>query len=292
MKYTTRESPIDIFREFPDIHSMAKRSIRLHPRSSAGTPANVSKMGGAFLHPKGEPWPRDPTTGQQYYPVLQVMENDLPKVAPGVDPVFPFQEGTDCFQLLWLSQSDGNLPPRIVTRWLVSTGRSLSTYQVPYKKDEFDLLFPKECKLYPEEIVEYPHRWALSAYHENVLLSNGRFLKLAEEHGEADNPLAFYQLWLCCAPGAKLSGHPHWVQYPEWPISDRGFAMEHLLTVSSREWDRGNYRRWKPIEDGSLDTAEGPNDDADLMLGDAGDIYVCVSRQERDWPVKAVFQCS
>jgi hypothetical protein len=214
-------------------------------------------MGGAFLQREGEPWPSDPVTGNQYYPVIQILKSDLRKAGTAGDPVFPFQKGTDCFQLLWLPPANDELPPTLLTRWLDSNDRALATHEVPYQPGGSDMLFPQECRLHPEEVVEYPSRWALSEYHKNLLLSNGRFMRLAEAHGDADNPLAFYQTHLSCAPGTKLAGHPHWIQYPEWPISDRGLAMEHLLTVSSREWDAGDYSRWKPAKDGNPDTAEG-----------------------------------
>ena len=50
MKLTTREAPLELFRHAPDLHGMAKRCIRLHPRTADSLPAKSSKMGGAFLH--------------------------------------------------------------------------------------------------------------------------------------------------------------------------------------------------------------------------------------------------
>ncbi len=283
---------MDMVREFPDLHSLARWCFRLHPRAAASTPADCSKMGGAFLQPGGEPWPSDPDSGEEYYPVLQVLRKDLKTRFSDPQSLFPFQEGTDCFQLLWVPGSEGELKPRILVRWLESGRLGMSSYIVPFRKNQGDQLFPLECKLYPEEILEYPHRWALSEYLNEVLLNNRRFLKLAQENGDGDNPLAFYQTHLGCAPGTKLLGHPHWVQYPEWPLSDRGFAMEHLLTISSSEWDHGDYRRWKPVEERDPNSANGPNNDPDLMIGDAGETYVCFSKRESGWPVKAVSQCS
>jgi hypothetical protein len=294
MKYATRKPAIDLYREFPDLHSMSCRSIRLHPRSTSALPVQASKMGGTFFQSKDESWPCDQETGEQYYPVLQILEKDILSSASGTEIVFPFQKGTDCFQLLWLPQLDCELPPRFLTRWLTLADPSLSAHLVPYRTPTpgSDSLFPKECRLHPEEIVEYPHRLSLSDYHQQMLLSNGRFRELAGQHGLADDPLFFYQTHCSCAPGTKLGGHPSWVQYPEWPISDRGLAMDHLLTVSSCEWDRGDCSRWKPVQDGSPDTGTGPFKDSDLKFGDVGNIYLFVSRRESGWPAKAAFQCS
>lgn len=290
MKLTTMPCPIEVFEELPDFHSMMERTIRLHPRLRTKDSTQRSKLGGSFIYPLNEPWPTDEITGKEYYPVLQLLEEDIPSLQ-GLDPIFSFHEGSDCFQLLWLPHADISQPPHIITRWLNSVDQELTEYNVAYEKGEFDSYFPKECDIYPEIIVEYPHRWALSETHERILLSSPRYLKLAEENGDGDNPLAYYQSHICCAPGSKLGGHPHWIQYPEWPMSDRGFTMDHLLTISSYEWDAADCYRWKPIEDGNSDSPEGPNDDADLMFGDCGDIYVFISRQESDWPVKAAFQC-
>ncbi len=164
MNFTTREPPVNMFEEFPDLHGLARRCIRLHPRAAPSTRADLSKMGGAFLQPEAEPWPSDAKTGQEYYPVLQVLRKDLKRPFPDAGELFPFQEGTDCFQLLWVPRSDEELPPHILARWLNSGSPGMSSYVVRFRKGKHDQLFPRECKLHPEEILEYPHRWALSKY--------------------------------------------------------------------------------------------------------------------------------
>ncbi len=68
--------------------------------------------------------------------------------------------------------------------------------------------------------------------------------------------------------------------------------MEHLLTISSGEWDPGDCGRWKPIEEGDPLSANGAISDPGLSIGDVGDIYVCFSKREDGWPVKCIFQCS
>lgn len=123
------------------------------------------------------------------------------------------------------------------------------------------------------------------------------FLHLAQRYDDGSNglsetPLAFYQYFLGSAPGTKLGGHPDWTQYPSYPMSNTGYIMDHLLTVASCEWDMGTAERWRPAGGRRSKANYGPNNDPQLEMGDVGDVYVFVSRQEENWPVKSVFQCS
>jgi len=117
-------------------------------------------------------------------------------------------------------------------------------------------------------------------------------MELAAKEDMSDNPMAYYQIFMGAAPCTKLGGHPPWVQSPEWPQSSQGYVMDYLLTISSWEWDGASYKRWKPIEDGGPNQSKGPIDDADLMIGDAGDAYVFIGKHEHRWPIKVVMQCS
>jgi hypothetical protein len=301
MNLTTRRSPLDIYREFPDLHSLGRKAFRLHPRRSDNLPAQCSKMGGQFINPAGMIWPH--LDELPYMPVLQIFKRDLLLKEQLVSSVIPLPHAMECLQLLWLpgaefdvdnwqTRSREDYYPRIVVRWFdVEQVRTAVPHTVSKRDADAlgDSLFPAECLLTPEPILDYPHRWALSGYFEDLLLANPRFMQLAEEHGDVDNPLGYYQECIGAAPGIKLGGHPSWIQYPEWPMSDKGLIMEHLLTIASWEWDGGTHWRWKPVEDGDPASPEGPNDDAGLMIGDAGDAYVFVAP---NGTAKVVTQCS
>jgi hypothetical protein len=69
--------------------------------------------------------------------------------------------------------------------------------------------------------------------------------------------------------------------------------MEHHVTIASTEWDGAWFNRWKPIEEGSPESAAvGHCNDAGLMIGDAGSLYVFVCRNHTEWPTAQVMQCS
>ena len=67
--------------------------------------------------------------------------------------------------------------------------------------------------------------------------------------------------------------------------------MDHLLTIASWEWDGASYQRWRPEEE-HYEAGGLGIEDAGLMLGDAGSIYLFVCRTCPDWPVAQVFQSS
>lgn len=299
MKLTTRSAPLDIYREFPDLHSLGRTAFRLHPRRAENLPALCSKMGGIFINPANTAWPE--VEGVSYIPLIQILKRDLPPPYDRKD--LPFDESVECLQVLWLPGAQyeelereprpiEDYYPKILVRGLDAEQiKRAVPHLVPMReKIGFeDDIFPQECALNPERIVDYPHRWALSEYFQDILQANPCYMQLAEEHGHGDNPLGFYQTFLGAAPGIKIGGHPAWVQYPDWPLSNGGMVMDHLLTIASWEWDGGNHWRWKPVEDGDPSTSDGPNDDAGLMIGDAGDAYVFTAR---DGTAKIVTQCS
>jgi hypothetical protein len=79
--------------------------------------------------------------------------------------------------------------------------------------------------------------------------------------------------------------------------------MEHLLTIASWEFSRGDERRWIPVEDRPA-MADWGWDAADdhpwrvlqnptgLMLGDAGGIYLFVCTRCPTRPFDYRFDCS
>ena len=73
--------------------------------------------------------------------------------------------------------------------------------------------------------------------------------------------------------------------------------MDHLLTVSSAEFDGGTWPRWCPIEDQHVRGADyelrsSVQSAPDLMLGDMGKLYVFCCARCPDRPIVTVHQCS
>jgi hypothetical protein len=76
--------------------------------------------------------------------------------------------------------------------------------------------------------------------------------------------------------------------------------MTHLLTIASWECDGESWRRWVPVEEYPLDRRRDPKPgdamahlhDAELMLGDAGSMFLLTCEVCAHRPVVAVTQMS
>jgi hypothetical protein len=142
-------------------------------------------------------------------------------------------------------------------------------------------------------VQEYPS-WDLPKEIKKAL--RNRFEKIEEEQGWS------YHYHLSEVPGIKLGGYPGWTQDPLWPECqwcER--QMEHLLTISSWEYDGESWRTWLPVEDRGTDSGEEGwrahwNKDAHsptgIMLGDAGGVYIFECRSCPERPMDYRFDCS
>jgi hypothetical protein len=163
-----------------------------------------------------------------------------------------------------------------------------------------DSLVPLPCRLFPERVTEYPPE--LSVEEEDRIVAALADIGGSTDDGqEPDDPRDLYRCELSAADGTKLRGYVNWIQSPQTPWCDHGHAMEHLLTIASSEWDGGNWRRWRAVEERDLyerlwsagdRDAESLVRPAGLMLGDVGNIYVFICCRCEGWPVKSVSQCT
>ncbi|HZY90594.1 MAG TPA: TIGR02996 domain-containing protein [Gemmataceae bacterium] len=255
-RYTTPPPCRDIARLVPELAPLARTTIRLHPHRLVGElEAAASKVGGQFLWPAGEPWPVCPDCQVSLAPVVQLRARDVPGVA--------FPRGTDLFQLLWCpDEAAHDYQLASAARW-----RKAAKVTRP-RDDEPDLtgfrpgderggLVPEPCALFPERVVEYPFLddlYALAGPEldarvrhrvEGMGLEPTRDLaeRFGSEYGPRDaQSLAFYELGQC--PGSKVGGKPGGLR--------EGRRFEHLLTLSTWEFDSASFRRWLTAEDQRL----------------------------------------
>ncbi|GAA2394708.1 hypothetical protein [Dactylosporangium salmoneum] len=294
--HTTPRGPVDVEAVLPQLRALARVTTRLHPRR--GRPSvEGSSVGGPLLWPADEPWPtcadallleHPDGAAVPLVPVLQLLAEDVPDV--------PFPKGSDVLQVLWcpFDHDPWSAPvPQLRWRRRSAIGRPLATMPAPHE-DADPWRVPGACVVDPERVVEYPSMdlpWELGSEIEEPVR------RLRAETGWD------YDYDLSVAPRIKVGGYPGWTQSPDWPDCACGARMEHLLTVASWEFSRGDERRWIPLEDraamagwGFDSSDEHPwralQNPAGLMLGDAGGIYIftCVSCPDR--PHDYRFDCS
>ena len=296
----TPPRPVDIAGVFPELAGQERPTVRLHPRRGRPGPRD-SSIGGPVLWPAAEPWPRcdagdrhvtrvfDPDAGwpgRQRRGGFRVATDPRHIAAPMVSAAqlfardvqgLPWPGGTDVCQVLWCpAWHEPDQGPRVRVRWRDSHDPGLDGPLAVAPPNDADTAkvnyIPNPCSLSPEQVVDYPDWWELP-----------EDLRQRIEAWEQDAGW-IYAYHLGAAPGTKVGGWPNWHQAPEWPTCQRGHPMDHLLTIASWEWDGESWRTWRPPD------LPDRHDDAGLMLGDAGDVYIftCVTCDNR--PIASIRQ--
>jgi hypothetical protein len=220
--------------------------------------------------------------------VLQLLAGDVPEL--------PFPAGTDVLQVLWCPfDHEPFSSPRPEVRWrrLADIGPRLTPVPAPDGESPPESV-PSPCLLNPERVTEYP----------TFDLPREVWSQIADEVEQVRQDTGWeYESDLAVAPGTKVGGYPGWTQSHDWPECSCGTTMEHLLTVASWEFDRGDNKRWIAAEDRPAMRGWGFDSDDDhpshalqnpagLMLGDAGGIYLFVCPRCDDRPMAYRFDCS
>ncbi len=282
-KRTTPPPPVDVAALVPELAPAATTAVRLHPRYGKEPPVDASKLGGQFLWPRDEPWPRCPEHDIPLVTVLQLRAEDFPEME--------FRPGSDLFQLLWC--------PRDHERWVKPwaywrSRRDLRDVLAEIPEPELAIMdyVPVPCILLPERVTEYPDARDLPRETYERL---NRVLKglVPPDVEDLDEPATWYERELSTCSGAKIGGYPAWVQDSEVPGCDCGRPMTHLLTLTMDEPSRG---RWLPMEDRHLvdDTAQssfGWANAPGFTFGDGGSVYIFICRRCEGWPIRDVTQC-
>jgi len=281
----------------PELETQALTTIRLHPRRGEVLDVSASKIGGTFLWPANETWPKNDYINALYIPILQINLADVLN--------FPFPVGKDLMQFLWAPipayHKDSHLLCFPLIYWRSSELIHYSHTQIPQFNPDKHLI-PKPCTLSFEKLIEYtPYEELTNEQTQRLVegLDMERIRTLYHENDWLDTPneyLTPYGVYTCLlsvCPASKLGGHVSWLQQPEWPTCDCGNRMDHLFTLTDSEIDRSTALRWLPVEDREtwkdLRTRNEIEIPPDWNLG-GGAYYVFVCRLCSDWPIKGVYQ--
>ncbi len=253
----TEPPPMDITECVPALALLAKTTTRLHPRRVIDSDPAASKIGGTFLWPRSEPWPRcdDPrhqtgidgrasaTDGISplLVGVIQLNARDFPQV--------PFRPGADLLQLLWCPTTEdvhdnAYLFPKVFAYWRASMAVSdpIETHPLPDFMETINNHYPVSCRFFPEAASELPTPAGL------YLLPNRDEIHAALTSDE--HVWIQYQDDLCACPSTKLGGHPYWIQNDDTPDCACGSKMEFLLQLCDWEYtNMDSTRRWIPLAD-------------------------------------------
>ncbi len=254
-------------------------------------------MGGMFLWPKGEPWPLCDSLDERDFdsdweipdgakiprvPVVQLTAEDFPELQ--------FFPGTNVMQLLWapFAHASPTFVAKPTMKWRDSKQVRQQLEKISTSKHANPTFIPRECRLFPERIMELPSL---------ELLSDDLRQKLASwdvSDISEDGPEDLYFNEFSAAPGIKVGGYARWIQDPEVPNCPNGHPMTHLLTLDDSEFDGGTKARWCPVEDREI--ADGDDHDARLaMQGPAVELsggrqFIFVCRECDNWPIASVYQ--
>ncbi|WTW92146.1 DUF1963 domain-containing protein [Streptomycetaceae bacterium NBC_01309] len=286
--HTTRAQPVDLGDHVPGLLPMARTTTRLHP--CPGYPSTSdSSVGGPLRWPAVEPWPNCTVPHEAgpvpLVPIVQLYARDVPEL--------PFAPGTDVLQVLWCPfghpDEEGSWPrPVLFWRNDAAAGAQLAVGMPELSEDIPFGTVPRPCLIDPEQVVEYPNPDEPDYQPER----NSRTDAIEAVTGWS------YVRHLSAAPGIKVGGWPGWTQRPRWPECTCGRRMDHLLTVSSREYDVESGKRWAPIQhvgadfDPQVDSIERGFSPTDLCIGDMGGMYLFICRRCPGTPWAYRFDCS
>ncbi|MGF1493795.1 MAG: hypothetical protein ACFBSC_15345 [Microcoleaceae cyanobacterium] len=148
---------VDMAHAVPELASFARETVRLHPRQ--GESANdASKIGGDFIWPAKEPWPRCEEHNCPYIPILQLRRDDVPELE--------FYQETDLFQILWCPNDHKTVEPLYAPSSKVFWRRRSDIHEILASMPKVDAdhrgYVPAPCVLHPEQVIEYPSAFALT----------------------------------------------------------------------------------------------------------------------------------
>jgi hypothetical protein len=271
----TPPPPVDIAAAIPELKTQVKAAIRLHPRFGEEPPPDASKLGGRFLWPADDKWPRDPATLIPLAAVLQVRESDCS--SKQID----FRAGCDTLQILWTPRDPvaGELTVQAFWRRAADV-HTRKLLEPPTDEFAFPSYVPLPCRLHPEWVGELPDWETLR--HTDLRPKMQEWKPPAEAGLE---PSVYYSRFLASSHGTKLGGWPRAAgaapacKTCQWP-------MDYMLTIDSTEWSPADALRWRPKQD--PDDALGRRGACGLSFSGGYAVEVSICRRCDAWPVRAL----
>ncbi|MFC8200402.1 hypothetical protein ACFUTV_34170 [Streptomyces sp. NPDC057298] len=220
------------------------------------------------------PWLGD-TDPIPLMPIAQLYARDVPGLG--------LPDDADLLQVLWCPFNahgeDRNVDVHLFRR------RAADVTEVLAEQPELEVAgrddyVPDLCVLHPEKVVEHQY---------GGLLPFPIRARLDEWQDWEDENAVSYQFDLSIPPGWKIGGFASWhVTGPQAVICECGREMDLLLTMDSREWDRGT-RSWVPSEDQDVVDTEA-NTPTWIVVGRGGSLLVFVCPSDWDHPHRVVLQ--
>jgi hypothetical protein len=279
--FTTPKPLADVPAVFPDLKSLSKVAVRLHPRFSDEPGPDATKVGGRFLWPAAEAWPTDPERKVPLVGVIQVRAEDAP---PPVQ--FPFRPGTDLLQVLWSPVQAGRQPPAVTLVWRERAKVGADLAPPPPTDGAMPSLLPVPCRAFPERVTEYPDWDTLSKTDAGPKVEGWKPPAALMDAMPAQGRTASgaYSRFLAAAHGTKVGGYPRWdgAADPQACAACKR-AMDYLLTVDADEWNSNDELRWRPAED-----AKAGDTPQRRATGLANGYHVYICRRCENWPAQAV----
>jgi len=267
---TTPPRVIDLLKEFPDLRTRVRVTVRLHLRYSEEPKRHESKLGGTILWPAEEPWPTNDAAKLAYQPILQLRLEDAPAQVK-------FPKGKDLLQLLWLPREDSTAKVKIVWRKLAESEGAQA--ELPSTEFTHFNMIPVPCRLFPERVPELP---------EVASLPQGDLKSKLEAWPSPDPAMTgaeYMRKYLNACPGTKVGGYIRRDGVAD-PVCDTcRWPMDYLLTVGSDDY--GGDPKWAPVEEKD-NPAKGYSNASGLAFPGSGHRHVFLCRRCEGMPAKAV----
>ncbi len=266
---TTPPRVIDLLKEYPELRSRVRVSVRLHPRYSDEPKPQESKLGGSILWPAEEPWPVDEQSKLAYQPILQLRLEDAPAQVK-------FPPKKDLLQVLWVPREGSTLKVKLVWRSGIESLAALA--ELPSTEHAHTNLIPVPCRLFPERVPELP---------EVASLPQGELKTRLEAWKSPDANLGgaeYLHKYLNACPGTKIGGYPRKEATKDAVCERCRWPMDYTLTISGDDY--GGDPRWAPSEETGR-PGEGYAKATGLKLPGSGSCHIFVCRRCEGWPAQA-----